>query len=77
MHLLIIRNILKAYAFNVLHFKCMTTFTIAMTMPDILINTENIFLNRGICELLREGANKQVISSQADSLIKISRIWAD
>ncbi|MEH3882171.1 hypothetical protein, partial [Enterobacter roggenkampii] len=24
----------------------------------------------------REGANKQVISSQADSLIKISRIWA-
>ncbi|OVJ97055.1 ABC transporter, partial [Klebsiella pneumoniae] len=25
----------------------------------------------------REGANKQVISSQADSLIKISRIWAD
>nr|WP_274704571.1 dihydrodipicolinate synthase family protein [Escherichia coli] len=28
-------------------------------------------------QLLREGANKQVISSQADSLIKISRIWAD
>ncbi|MCM7381506.1 hypothetical protein M8R66_18265, partial [Enterobacter hormaechei] len=27
--------------------------------------------------LSREGANKQVISSQADSLIKISRIWAD
>uniref|UniRef100_UPI0018C4B803 hypothetical protein n=1 Tax=Escherichia coli TaxID=562 RepID=UPI0018C4B803 len=26
---------------------------------------------------LGEGANKQVISSQADSLIKISRIWAD
>ncbi|BBK17930.1 hypothetical protein SL180013_24300 [Salmonella enterica subsp. enterica serovar Senftenberg] len=26
---------------------------------------------------LREGANKQVISSQVDSLIKISRIWAD
>ncbi|PPW30594.1 ABC transporter ATP-binding protein, partial [Escherichia coli] len=25
---------------------------------------------------MREGANKQVISSQADSLIKISRIWA-
>ncbi|WP_311964898.1 hypothetical protein, partial [Acinetobacter baumannii] len=25
----------------------------------------------------REGADKQVISSQADSLIKISRIWAD
>ncbi len=28
-------------------------------------------------ESFREGANKQVISSQADSLIKISRIWAD
>ena len=27
--------------------------------------------------LAKEGANKQVISSQADSLIKISRIWAD
>ncbi|MHA0585550.1 DUF3150 domain-containing protein, partial [Escherichia coli] len=27
--------------------------------------------------ITREGANKQVISSQADSLIKISRIWAD
>ena len=26
---------------------------------------------------LKEGANKQVISFQADSLIKISRIWAD
>ncbi|PPW44965.1 ABC transporter ATP-binding protein, partial [Escherichia coli] len=26
--------------------------------------------------MIREGANKQVISSQADSLIKISRIWA-
>ncbi|CAM7076284.1 Uncharacterized membrane protein [Escherichia coli] len=27
--------------------------------------------------VIREGANKQVISSQADSLIKISRFWAD
>ena len=34
------------------------------------------FKHKGIT-LLREGANKQVISSQADSLIKISRIWAD
>ncbi|RDU11982.1 ABC transporter [Enterobacter hormaechei] len=25
----------------------------------------------------REGANKQGISSQADSLIKISRIWGE
>ncbi|MCW6234261.1 hypothetical protein MGS77_28495, partial [Klebsiella pneumoniae] len=35
----------------------------------------------GDCEkelnrFIKEGANKQVISSQADSLIKISRIWA-
>ncbi|MDF3635402.1 biotin/lipoyl-binding protein, partial [Enterobacter hormaechei] len=30
-----------------------------------------------LAEESREGANKQVISSQADSLIKISRIWAD
>ncbi|MCK2903447.1 hypothetical protein MZF59_20025, partial [Escherichia coli] len=28
-------------------------------------------------ETPKEGANKQVISSQVDSLIKISRIWAD
>ena len=32
-------------------------------------------LNEYFCA--KEGANKQVISSQADSLIKISRIWAD
>ena len=32
--------------------------------------------NRGNITI-KEGANKQVISSQADSLIKISRIWAD
>ncbi len=30
-----------------------------------------------IGDMIKEGANKQVISSQADSLIKISRIWAD
>ncbi len=30
-----------------------------------------------IFTFVKEGANKQVISSQADSLIKISRIWAD
>ena len=28
-------------------------------------------------DIAKEGANKQVISSQVDSLIKISRIWAD
>ncbi|AUV45929.1 ABC transporter [Citrobacter freundii complex sp. CFNIH9] len=37
-----------------------------------------IFIDRlPLASLPREGANKQVISSQADSLIKISRIWAD
>ncbi|MBL1946373.1 hypothetical protein ELI87_28350, partial [Klebsiella pneumoniae] len=36
-------------------------------------NVANTVVNVSI----REGANKQVISSQADSLIKISRIWAD
>ncbi|MFX3311645.1 hypothetical protein V6098_27450, partial [Klebsiella pneumoniae] len=35
------------------------------------------YLNTSRITVLREGANKQVISSQADSLIKISRIWAD
>ncbi len=34
------------------------------------------FLRRA-SHYVKEGANKQVISSQADSLIKISRIWAD
>ncbi|CAM7630407.1 TPA: hypothetical protein ACYELW_005251 [Klebsiella pneumoniae] len=32
---------------------------------------------RQVTGIPKEGANKQVISSQADSLIKISRIWAD
>ncbi len=57
------------------------------------IFTPNIFEHNGRCFMkknetwmllngdatpnIREGANKQVISSQADSLIKISRIWAD
>ncbi len=42
-----------------------------------------IFVDNGGCQWAaslnepKEGANKQVISSQADSLIKISRIWAD
>ena len=49
---------------------------------------KNIFFSEGVRSLVDdlaahdgdcalEGANKQVISSQADSLIKISRIWAD
>ena len=34
-------------------------------------------ISNEIDTLFREGANKQVISSQVDSLIKISRIWAN
>ncbi len=44
-------------------------------------NTSTVISNNsapeGTSEIAKEGANKQVISSQADSLIKISRIWAD
>ncbi len=39
------------------------------------LSSEKTLLSRLFFAL--EGANKQVISSQADSLIKISRIWAD
>ena len=46
-----------------------------MTAQD-LINVLTI-LKANDSTSFREGANKQVISSQADSLIKISRIWAD
>ncbi|OON84262.1 hypothetical protein BU230_02255 [Klebsiella pneumoniae] len=38
---------------------------------------EKMIRHRKILSVVKEGANKQVISSQADSLIKISRIWAD
>ncbi len=41
-------------------------------MFDYLVPNVNFFGPNAM-----EGANKQVISSQADSLIKISRIWAD
>ena len=39
--------------------------------------TDLTSITKRMTDLAREGANKQVISSQADSLIKISRIWAD
>ncbi len=41
------------------------------------ISSARVLQLRGGQDAVREGANKQVISSQADSLIKISRIWAD
>ncbi len=56
------------------------------TYPESINENNNDEVNGLVQELknlfngkegIREGANKQVISSQADSLIKISRIWAD
>ncbi|MCH7132840.1 hypothetical protein EFJ58_23780 [Escherichia coli] len=41
------------------------------------ISSARVLQLRGGQDAVREGANKQVISSQVDSLIKISRIWAD
>ncbi|WP_225865343.1 hypothetical protein, partial [Klebsiella pneumoniae] len=46
-------------------------------LPSIFLADSSAFFLNSSVVLLREGANKQVISSQADSLIKISRIWAD
>ncbi len=61
-----------------------------IAIPLILQGRDKAFIQARVAELLafvdlsdkihsypKEGANKQVISSQADSLIKISRIWAD
>ncbi|BBE60492.1 Sorbitol dehydrogenase [Klebsiella pneumoniae] len=59
-----------------------------MTRNNATISDNTTFINGNIVPykaiftygnftVFREGANKQVISSQADSLIKISRIWAD
>ena len=45
--------------------------------PKVLVNTYCSLFQNLERKDVREGANKQVISSQADSLIKISRIWAD
>ncbi|MCU6571760.1 ABC transporter permease subunit, partial [Klebsiella pneumoniae] len=47
-----------------------------ITVPLILPGLFGGWLFAAILSF-KEGANKQVISSQADSLIKISRIWAD
>lgn len=66
---------------------CMQILLQLLARPFYLFSmTMHIFMNpyyyrvanntSGI-HFAREGANKQVISSQADSLIKISRIWAD
>ena len=54
----------------------MSTMEVIKTMSEIkdLVDNIDTFVPQGAP---KEGANKQVISSQADSLIKISRIWAD
>ncbi|EDD9442909.1 hypothetical protein BZE00_18355 [Salmonella enterica subsp. enterica serovar Kentucky] len=47
---------------------------------DMLFKNQSSYCTPYYCTeqlITKEGANKQVISSQADSLIKISRIWAD
>ena len=47
-----------------------------LTGEDLDIQANSVIAAMKACDV-KEGANKQVISSQADSLIKISRIWAD
>ncbi|EWF49896.1 PTS system ascorbate-specific IIB component [Klebsiella pneumoniae MGH 47] len=53
-----------------------TTVSEAGAFKSDMILTQKTFADILTADA-REGANKQVISSQADSLIKISRIWAD
>ena len=54
------------------------TVTPCLTGMLTTVQVEAVIKENGLWGLLsKEGANKQVISSQADSLIKISRIWAD
>ncbi|MEE2393505.1 hypothetical protein PRA93_21950, partial [Klebsiella pneumoniae] len=56
----------------------MTEGTIKTSKYEIIaIFREELRKRTEIEIFFKEGANKQVISSQADSLIKISRIWAD
>lgn len=45
--------------------------------PDSCSICHEVYDEDDVTYTVLEGANKQVISSQADSLIKISRIWAD
>uniref|UniRef100_UPI002FF343AF hypothetical protein n=1 Tax=Klebsiella pneumoniae TaxID=573 RepID=UPI002FF343AF len=59
-------------SFPVVFFYVLIGFALAFDSSEVPLTT---LLQQGM--LTKEGANKQVISSQADSLIKISRIWAD
>ncbi|MFS3756231.1 hypothetical protein ACK6VR_20150, partial [Escherichia coli] len=56
------------------HWKTVQEFSI--TQAALLLAGIDPYDYANGLEGVREGANKQVISSQADSLIKISRIWA-
>ncbi len=60
--------------------RCVILFAVCLvdqnaTHIRLLAQVSGSLANEDI--IAKEGANKQVISSQADSLIKISRIWAD
>ncbi|SQR73321.1 Transposase, IS4 family [Escherichia coli] len=51
-----------------------------MSKKKISVENEEFITYRALLlsiDFVKEGANKQVISSQVDSLIKISRIWAN
>ncbi len=55
-----------------------TYSTLDVSLNDLRLQISFFEYALGAAEdIAKEGANKQVISSQADSLIKISRIWAD
>nr|WP_256123541.1 hypothetical protein [Klebsiella pneumoniae] len=67
----------------------LVAFVAGLFMMLYIVNFRALYLSipdtyrkqSALCQFIvgkaKEGANKQVISSQADSLIKISRIWAD
>ncbi|MEE4532532.1 hypothetical protein V2U54_28220 [Klebsiella pneumoniae] len=60
---------------------CLLSFLLSLYTCTALARHQqlmhNVYDTQESQSKVKEGANKQVISSQADSLIKISRIWAD
>ncbi|MCQ0966077.1 hypothetical protein ACQ7A2_07725, partial [Klebsiella pneumoniae] len=55
----------------------MVAASAVLSAQAMATNTAQVTVLGEVSDAAKEGANKQVISSQADSLIKISRIWAD
>ena len=55
----------------------MVAASAVLSAQAMATNTAQVTVLGEVADAAKEGANKQVISSQADSLIKISRIWAD